>query len=156
VQTQNDAERLAAHTDRIVSAVITGGACHLDALQVLCALDVIDLTRTRLLFIENVGNLVCPANWDLGEREKIVLFSVTEGEDKPQKYPAMFKRAGHVVMTKTDLLAHVPFDIHLAMANARRVNPELAFFEVSAVRAWGLRAWFDFLRHVTAREPASA
>ena len=79
VQTQNDAERLAAHTDRIVSAVITGGACHLDALQVLTALDAIDLDRTRLLFIENVGNLVCPANWDLGEREKIVLFSVTSG-----------------------------------------------------------------------------
>jgi len=156
VQTQNDAERLAAHTDRIVSAVITGGACHLDALQVLTALDQIDLDRTRVLFIENVGNLVCPANWDLGEREKIVLFSVTEGEDKPLKYPAMFQRAGHVVMTKTDLLPHVPFDIHLAMANARGVNPELTFFEVSAVRAWGLRDWFGFLRHAAAREHAGA
>jgi hydrogenase nickel incorporation protein HypB len=156
VQTQNDAERLAQHTDRIVSAVITGGACHLDALQVLTALDAIDLDRTRLLFIENVGNLVCPANWDLGELEKIVLFAVTEGEDKPLKYPAMFKRAGHVVMTKTDLLAYVPFDIHAAMANALRVNQELSFFEVSATRAWGLREWFDFLRHATARQHASA
>jgi len=156
VQTQNDAERLAAYTDRIVSAVITGGACHLDALQVLTALDAIDLEHTRLLFIENVGNLVCPANWDLGEQEKIVLFSVTEGEDKPLKYPAMFKRARHVVMTKTDLLAHVPFDIHLAMANARAVNPELSFLEVSALRAWGLRDWFDFLRHVVAPVPAGA
>ena len=156
VQTQNDAERLAAHTNRIVSAVVTGGACHLDALQVLTALDAIDLDRTQLLFIENVGNLVCPANWDLGEREKIVLFSVTEGEDKPLKYPAMFQRARHVVMTKTDLLPHVPFDIHVAMANARRVNPELTFFEVSAVKAWGLRDWFDFLRYATAREHAGA
>ena len=156
VQTQNDAERLAAHTDRIVSAVITGGACHLDALQVLTALDQIDLDRTRLLFIENVGNLVCPANWDLGEREMIVLFSVTEGEDKPLKYPAMFQRARHVVMTKTDLLPHVPFDINAAMTNARRVNPELTFFEVSAVKAWGLREWFGFLRYATAREHAGA
>jgi len=156
VQTQNDAERLAAHTRRIVSAVITGGACHLDALQVLTALDAVDLDRTRLLFIENVGNLVCPANWDLGEREKIVLFSVTEGEDKPLKYPAMFKRAGHVVMTKTDLLEYVPFDIHAAMANALAVNPELAFFELSALRSRGLRDWFDFLRRAAAREHAGA
>ena len=156
VQTQNDAERLARYTDRIVSAVITGGACHLDALQVLTALDAIDSSRTRLLFIENVGNLVCPANWDLGEREKIVLFAVTEGEDKPLKYPAMFKRAGHVVMTKTDLLAYVPFDIQAAMANALRVNPELSFFEVSALRSTGLHEWFDFLRHSTARERVGA
>jgi len=155
VQTQNDAERLAVHTDRIVSAVITDGACHLDALQVLTALDVLDLEHTRLLFIENVGNLVCPANWDLGEREKIVLFSVTEGEDKPLKYPAMFKRARHVVMTKTDLLPYVPFDIHTAMANALRVNPELSFLEVSALRSWGLRDWFDFLRFSAAREHVS-
>jgi hydrogenase nickel incorporation protein HypB len=154
VQTQNDAERLAVHTDRIVSAVITGGACHLDALQVLTALDAVDLAHTRLLFIENVGNLVCPANWDLGEREKIVLFSVTEGEDKPLKYPAMFKSARHVVMTKTDLLPYVPFDIHAAMANALRVNPELSFLEVSALRSWGLRDWFDFLRHASAQEHA--
>ena len=156
VQTQNDAERLARYTNRIVSAVITGGACHLDALQVLTALDALDLDRTRLLFIENVGNLVCPANWDLGEREKIVLFSVTEGEDKPLKYPAMFKRARHVIMTKTDLLQHVPFDIHLAMANAREVNPALSFLEVSALQSWGLRDWFEFLRHATAREQVGA
>jgi hydrogenase nickel incorporation protein HypB len=151
VQTQNDAERLAAHTRRIVSAVITGGACHLDALQVLTALDAVDLDHTRLLFIENVGNLVCPANWDLGELEKIVLFSVTEGEDKPLKYPAMFKRARHVVMTKVDLLRHVPFDIHVAMANALAVNPGLTFFEVSALQSFGLRDWFGFLRYSAAR-----
>jgi hydrogenase nickel incorporation protein HypB len=156
VQTQNDAERLAAHTDRIVSAVITGGACHLDALQVLTALDDIDLDGTRLLFIENVGNLVCPANWDLGELEKIVLFSVTEGEDKPLKYPAMFRRASHVVMTKTDLLDYVPFDIQVAMENALRVNPELAFFQVSALRSSGLNEWFDFLRRYAAPLPQGA
>lgn len=156
VQTQNDAERLAEHTDRIVSAVITGGACHLDALQVLTALDAVDLDKTGVLFIENVGNLVCPANWDLGEREKIVLFSVTEGEDKPLKYPAMFERAGHVVMTKTDLLPHVPFDIGRAITNARSVNSKLGVFCVSALDGSGLDEWFDFLRRATAPAPAAA
>jgi len=146
VQTQNDADRLAVHTPRLVSAVVTGGACHLDALQVMTALDAIDLAGTRLLFIENVGNLVCPANWDLGEAGKIVLFSVTEGEDKPLKYPSMFQRSSHVVMTKTDLLAHVPFDIDLAMANARQVNPALQFFRLSGLSGDGMGSWFDFLR----------
>ncbi len=156
VQTANDAERLAGHTDRIVSAVVTGGACHLDALQVLTALDTVDLDRTQILFIENVGNLVCPANWDLGELEKIVLFSVTEGEDKPLKYPAMFERARHVVMTKTDLLAHVPFDLHRAIANAMAVNPELGFFNVSALTAEGLSEWFEFLRKAARGERVGA
>jgi hydrogenase nickel incorporation protein HypB len=146
VQTQNDADRLAVHTPRLVSAVVTGGACHLDALQVMTALDAIDLGRTRLLFIENVGNLVCPANWDLGEAGKIVLFSVTEGEDKPLKYPAMFQRSSHVVMTKTDLLAHVPFDIERAIDNARRVNPDLEFFRLSGLKGAGMPDWFEFLR----------
>jgi hydrogenase nickel incorporation protein HypB len=146
VQTQNDADRLAVHTSRLVSAVVTGGACHLDALQVMTALDAVDLSRTRLLFIENVGNLVCPANWDLGEAAKIVLFSVTEGEDKPLKYPSMFQRARHVVMTKTDLLEYVPFDIDRAIENARRVNPELDFFQLSGLKGGGMPDWFEFLR----------
>ena len=93
VQTQNDADRLARHTSRLVQAVVTGGACHLDARQVLAALDAIDLPATRLLFVENVGNLVCPASWDLGEAARVVLFAVTEGEDKPLKYPKMFRTA---------------------------------------------------------------
>jgi len=147
VQTQNDAERLARHTSRVVSAVVTGGACHLDALQVTTALDAIDLGRTRLLFIENVGNLVCPAGWDLGEDEKVVLFSVTEGEDKPLKYPKMFQNAKHVVLTKTDLLPHLSFDVDLAVRNARRVNPTLQFFRLSATTGEGLEQWYDFLRH---------
>ena len=93
VQTSNDADRLARYTDRLVQAVVTGGACHLDARQVTEALEAVDLDATDLLFIENVGNLVCPASWDLGEGAKVVIFSVTEGEDKPVKYPKMF-RAG--------------------------------------------------------------
>lgn len=147
VQTQNDADRLAAHTPRLVSAVVTGGACHLDALQVMTALDTIDLDETRLLFIENVGNLVCPASWDLGENEMIVLFAVTEGEDKPLKYPKMFQNARHVVMTKTDLLPHVPFDMDRAVANALSVNPSLEVFRVSSLNGEGMRQWFEYLRN---------
>lgn len=146
VQTQNDADRLARHTTRLVQAVVTGGACHLDALQVSAALDAIDLDRTRLLFIENVGNLVCPASWDLGELHKVVLFTVTEGEDKPLKYPKMFQNSRYAVLTKTDLLPYVPFDVALAKANARQVNPSLEFFELSATTGAGLDLWFDFLR----------
>jgi hydrogenase nickel incorporation protein HypB len=153
VQTQNDADRLAVHTPRLVSAVVTGGACHLDALQVQTAIEAIDLRHTRLLFIENVGNLVCPANWDLGEQEMVVLFAVTEGEDKPLKYPRMFENAKRVIMTKTDLLPYVPFDIDRATANALAVNPGLELSRVSALTGDGLAEWFDLLR--TTARPAN-
>ena len=146
VQTQNDAERLARHTTRLVQAVVTGGACHLDARQVLDALDAIDLANTHLLFVENVGNLVCPASWDLGEAAKIVVFSVTEGEDKPLKYPKMFRESRYAVINKVDLLPYVPFDIERAIDNALQVNPELEFFQTSALTGRGLHEWFDFLR----------
>lgn len=146
VQTQNDADRLARYTDRLVQAVVTGGACHLDALQVLTALAALDLERTRLLFIENVGNLVCPASWDLGEQAKVVVFSVTEGEDKPLKYPKMFREASYAVLNKIDLLPHLDFDVAAALANARSVNPALRFFQTSARTGEGLAGWFAFLR----------
>jgi hydrogenase nickel incorporation protein HypB len=146
VQTQNDAERLARRTTRLVQAVVTGGACHLDARQVLDALEAIDLEATRILFIENVGNLVCPASWDLGELAKIVVFSVTEGEDKPLKYPKMFREARYAVLNKIDLLSHVPFDVERALEYAARVNPALHFFQTSALTGRGLGTWFDFLR----------
>jgi hydrogenase nickel incorporation protein HypB len=154
VQTQNDADRLARHTTRLVQAVVTGGACHLDASQILNAIDAIDLSRTRLLIIENVGNLVCPASWDLGEAAKVVLFSVTEGEDKPLKYPKMFREAKYAVLNKTDLLPYVPFDPQLAMANARTINPALEFFETSALTGEGMASWFAFLRGLVP-EPAA-
>jgi hydrogenase nickel incorporation protein HypB len=146
VQTQNDADRLAARTSRLVQAVITGGACHLDARQVQHALDALDLDDTDLLFIENVGNLVCPAGWDLGESAKVLLFSVTEGEDKPLKYPAMFRNSTTAVLTKIDLLPYVPFDVDRALAAARSINPDLEFFRVSALDGTGMDAWLDFLR----------
>lgn len=146
VQTQNDADRLARHTDRLVQAVVTHGACHLDARQVETALDAIDLDETDLVFIENVGNLVCPAGWDLGETAKIVLFSVTEGEDKPSKYPKMFRAARWTVFTKMDLLPHVPFSVERAVQLAREVNPELNFLLTSSVAGDGLEEWYGFIR----------
>jgi hydrogenase nickel incorporation protein HypB len=146
VQTQNDADRLARRTPRLVQAVVTGGACHLDALQVETALGSLDLERTRLLFIENVGNLVCPASWDLGEEAKVVVFSVTEGEDKPLKYPRMFQRSRYAVLNKIDLLPHLRFSVDEAVANARRVNPGLRFFFTSAVTGEGMDQWYAFLR----------
>ena len=146
VQTQNDADRLARHTDRLVHAVVTGGACHLDARQVDAALEAIDLTNTDILFIENVGNLVCPASWDLGEAAKVVIFSTTEGEDKPLKYPKMFANATYAVLNKMDLLPYVPFDVKKAVACAREVNPDLQFFYTSALTRHGLDEWLNFLR----------
>jgi len=146
VQTQNDADRLARHTSRLVQAVVTGGACHLDARQITEALEHIDLDHTELLFIENVGNLVCPAGWDLGESAKIVVFSVTEGEDKPLKYPGIFRRASVAVLNKIDLLPYLEFDPERAIANARQINPGLRFFRTSARTGQGLEEWFEFLR----------
>ena len=153
VQTQNDANRLARRTERLVQAVVTGGACHLDAAQVTAALEAIDLECTRLLFIENVGNLVCPTSWDLGETAKIVVLSVTEGEDKPLKYPKMFRMARYAVLNKIDLLPHLDFDLDLAVRYAREINPELRFFFTSARSGEGLDEWFQFLR-AEARAPA--
>jgi hydrogenase nickel incorporation protein HypB len=154
VQTQNDADRLAKHTTRLVQAVVTGGACHLDARQVQTALEAIDLGATRLLFIENVGNLVCPAAWDLGETAKIALLSVTEGEDKPLKYPRMFREARYAVLNKMDLLPYVPFDVDKAVAFARQVNPALQFFFTSALTGQGLDQWYAFLREQVAAASA--
>jgi hydrogenase nickel incorporation protein HypB len=152
VQTQNDADRLASRTDRLVQAVVTGGACHLDARQVLSALEEVSLGDTDLLFIENVGNLVCPASWDLGETAKVVIFSVTEGEDKPLKYPRMFERSGYCVLNKTDLLPYLPFDVDAAVSYAREVNPDLRFFFTSALTGNGVDAWCDFLLEQTRGE----
>lgn len=155
VQTQNDADRLVRYTDRLVQAVVTGGACHLDARQIQNALDAIDLADTDLLFIENVGNLVCPASWDLGETAKVVLFAVTDGEDKPAKYPKMFRQSRYAVFTKIDLLPHLTFDMDKAVTCAREVNPDLEFFHTSSTTGDGLEAWYDFLRRAVATAGAA-
>jgi hydrogenase nickel incorporation protein HypB len=152
VQTENDARRLARHTDALVQAVVTGGGCHLDARQILTALDEVDLGRTDLLLIENVGNLVCPASWDLGETAKVVVFSVPEGEDKPLKYPKMFRESQFAVLNKVDLLPYLSFDLDQAVAYAREVNPDLRFFFTSAATGEGMEEWFGFIRGLAGRE----
>jgi hydrogenase nickel incorporation protein HypB len=151
VQTQNDADRLARHTARLVQAVVTGGACHLDARQVSAALDAVDLDDTDLVFVENVGNLVCPASWDLGQTANVVLFAVTEGEDKPLKYPKMFQRSRYALITKTDLLPYLDFDVHRAIGYQRDVNPDIEILLTSARTGEGLDSWYEVLRaHVRA------
>jgi hydrogenase nickel incorporation protein HypB len=149
VQTRNDAERLIRHGVP-VEAIETGGGCHLDARQVASALNRLSQADTELLFIENVGNLVCPSSFDLGESMKVVLMSVTEGEDKPLKYPAAFQKASVLVMTKVDLVPHLEFSMETAIENARSVNPDLVVFKTSAYIGEGLEAWTGWLSNQVA------
>ena len=144
-QTTNDAERIRA-TGAPAVQVNTGKGCHLDAHMVGHALDKLPLAPGQLLMIENVGNLVCPAGFDLGEAHKVVILSVTEGEDKPLKYPHMFRAADVMILNKVDLLPYLQFDVGAAIVNARRVNPAIRVLQVSATTGQGLAAWLAFLR----------
>jgi hydrogenase nickel incorporation protein HypB len=148
IQTDNDARRLAKYGFP-VRQIATAGACHLDARMVERALEGWDLTRLDLLLIENVGNLVCPTSYDLGERAKIVLLSVTEGEDKPLKYPGIFYKAELMILNKVDLLPYVPFRAELARENARSIHPEIEILEVSCTTGAGLDAWRAWLARRT-------
>jgi len=126
--------------------VNTGKGCHLDAPMVAAAFDRLPLHGpSGLLFIENVGNLVCPALWDLGERAKVAILSVTEGEDKPLKYPDMFAAAHLMLLNKTDLLPYLDFDVDKCIAYARRVNPSIEVIQLSARSGEGMAAWLDWL-----------
>ncbi len=148
VQTENDADRLASHTDQLVQAVVTNGGCHLDALQVTDALAAVNISDIDLLVLENVGNLVCPASWDLGERHRITLCSVTEGEDKPLKYPKAFAQAEQaelVLLTKTDLLPYLKLDMAKLEANVRTVSPHARILRVSADSGEGMTDWYAYL-----------
>lgn len=144
LQTENDAERI-RHCGAQAEQIITGEACHLDAHMVSHALEKLDLSRIKLLFIENVGNLVCPAAFDLGENGRVVLFSVTEGEDKPLKYPVIFHDADLVLITKTDLAAAVEFQRAPALANVRQAAPHAKVLEVSAKTGAGMAEWYAWL-----------
>ncbi len=144
-QTMLDAERIDA-TGVDVVQVNTGAGCHLDADMVHQALHRMEPAENSLLFIENVGNLVCPAMFDLGEAAKVVIISVTEGEDKPLKYPAMFDAAGLCLINKIDLLPHVDFDVARCREYALRVNHRLEFFEISARTGEGMSGWLAWLR----------
>ncbi len=144
-QTLLDAERIEA-TGVPVVQVNTGAGCHLDADMVHRALHKLSLQAGSILLIENVGNLVCPAMFDLGEAAKVVIISVTEGEDKPLKYPAMFDAADVCLINKTDLLPYVNFNVERCRQYAMRVNHDLTFFELSAKSGEGLEEWVEWLR----------
>jgi hydrogenase nickel incorporation protein HypB len=148
VQTQNDATRLEKVGGRIVRPIITGGACHLDARMVSRVLAELPLDEVDLLFIENVGNLVCPSSYDLGEDMKVVLISTTEGDDKPLKYPGMFRRSSTMVINKIDLLGTSDFELSRTRENALQINGGLTIFEVSCRSGEGLDKWYDWLKRL--------
>jgi hydrogenase nickel incorporation protein HypB len=146
LQTENDAERL-RRFGLPVKQITTGGTCHLDARMIERHLEDWRLEDLDYLFIENVGNLVCPASYDLGEAAKIVVLSVTEGEDKPLKYPSIFFKSELLVLNKVDLLPYVPFDVEDAVDNARMVHPGLEVIRVSSLTGHGLSEWTAWLKH---------
>ena len=144
-QTDNDAARIRA-TGAPALQINTGKGCHLDAHMVGQAMQQLDLQDDSLLLIENVGNLVCPASFDLGEAHKVAILSVTEGEDKPLKYPDMFRAADLMLLNKCDLLPYLDFDAALAEENARRVNPKIQIIRISATTGAGMEAWLKWIR----------
>ena len=144
-ETLLDAERIRATGAKVVQ-INTGAGCHLDADMVARGLRVLEPAARSILLIENVGNLVCPAMFDLGERAKIVIMSVTEGQDKPLKYPQMFRAAQLMLLNKIDLVPYVRFDPEQCITYARQVNPKLEVISLSATRGDGLDAWYEWLR----------
>ena len=154
-QTSQDAERIRATGAQAVQ-INTGKGCHLDAHMVGQALDQLDLPKGSVLMIENVGNLVCPAAFDLGEACKVVILSVTEGEDKPLKYPDMFRAARLMLLNKCDLLPYLNFNVAQAIEYAHRVNPDLAVIQTSATSGAGMEEWLDWIERASssAAKPA--
>jgi len=144
-QTDNDAARIRA-TGAPALQINTGKGCHLDAFMVGRAMQQLGLQDDSLLLIENVGNLVCPASFDLGEAHKVAILSVTEGEDKPLKYPDMFRASDLMLLNKCDLLPYLTFDADLAIANARRVNPDIKVIRISATSGEGMDEWLDWIK----------
>ncbi len=144
-QTANDADRIHA-TGTKVTQINTGKGCHLDAHMVLHAVQGMKLQADSVLFIENVGNLVCPAMFDLGESERVVVISVTEGDDKPLKYPDMFHSSTLCIINKIDLLPYVNFKVEKAKEYARKINPNLEIIELSCTSGSGLETWYDWLK----------
>jgi hydrogenase nickel incorporation protein HypB len=154
-ETTLDAQRIGATGCRAVQ-INTGSGCHLDAAMLSDALKRLKPPAGSVLMIENVGNLVCPALFDLGESAKVVIASVTEGEDKPLKYPYMFRLADLMLLNKIDLLPYVPFDVDRCIAYARQVNPALKVLQLSVLKGDGMEAWYSFLRERKAAQSVSA
>ncbi|OGA32737.1 MAG: hydrogenase accessory protein HypB [Betaproteobacteria bacterium RIFCSPLOWO2_12_61_14] len=144
-QTENDAARIRAAGAPAIQ-INTGKGCHLDARMVGQAMQRLDLQDGSLLLIENVGNLVCPASFDLGEAHKVVILSVTEGEDKPLKYPDMFRAASLMLLNKCDLLPYLDFDADLAIEYARRINPKLQVIRISVTSGEGMPEWLEWIK----------
>lgn len=145
LQTDNDARRVASTGARAVQ-INTDGGCHLNGGMVREAFSALGRDDMDVLFIENVGNLVCPVEFDCGEDAKVALLSVTEGDDKPEKYPQLFRLAGVMLLNKMDLLPHVDFDVEAARAHVGRLNPDLKVLEISCRTGQGLEAWYNWLR----------
>ena len=150
-QTTNDADRIAA-TGVPVKQLNTGAGCHLDAHMVGHGVESFDLAETDILMIENVGNLVCPAAFDLGEDHKVAVLSITEGEDKPLKYPLMFQAADLMLINKIDLLPYLNFDLEQCKAFARQINPRIEIMELSCQTGAGMQQWYDWLTAGVARK----
>ena len=157
IQTDNDARRLSRYGFP-VRQIVTGGTCHLDARMIDRHLAEMNFRGPGMLLVENVGNLVCPSSYDLGEAAKIVLLSVAEGEDKPLKYPGIFHRASLMILTKTDLLPHVEFNPELALENARKVHPEIDYIALSSRTGEGFDQWLHWLNSLQHKyqQPAAA
>jgi hydrogenase nickel incorporation protein HypB len=144
IQTENDAARL-RRFGFPVKQITTGGTCHLDAGMIERHIVDWPLEKIDLMFVENVGNLVCPASYDLGEEAKVVVLSVTEGDDKPLKYPSIFFKSELMVVNKTDLLPYVSFNIETAIENARRVHPQIEVIQMSCTTGEGVDAWLSWI-----------
>jgi len=145
IATSRDAERIAAHAIPVVQ-INTGGACHLDGNMVRGGLKEIDLDQIDFLIVENVGNLVCPAEFKIGENDKAMIISVTEGDDKPEKYPLMFQVSSVLLLNKIDLLPYVDFDMEKFQSDALKVNPKLRIMAISCKTGEGLDSWFSWIK----------
>lgn len=149
LETERDAERL-REVGGDATQIVTGGICHLEAQMVLQAKENLDLTGTDLLIIENVGNLVCPASFDLGEDYRVTLIATTEGDDKPKKYPRMFLTSELMLVTKCDLLPYLPFSVEAVTHDARDINPDIHVMELASLNGEGMDVWCNWLREAVA------
>ncbi|MEN0003553.1 MAG: hydrogenase nickel incorporation protein HypB [Bacteroidota bacterium] len=144
LETERDAERI-RQTGIDALQIVTGGICHLEAQMVWQAMEGLDLDGVDVLIVENVGNLVCPASFDLGEDYRVTLIATTEGDDKPKKYPRMFLTSELMLVSKADLLPHLPFSVDAVVADARDVNPAIQVIEISSINGQGIDAWCDWI-----------
>lgn len=155
LETERDAERIRSAGIEALQ-IVTGGICHLEAQMVWQAMEQLDLEGVEVLFIENVGNLVCPASFDLGEDYRVTLVATTEGDDKPKKYPKMFLTSDMMLVSKADLLPYLPFTVEAVTEDARDINPDLEVMEISSLNGAGIDAWCQWILEKVAEKKALA